>query len=102
MSPDPQPHGPLSPVPTVLPTWLTWFSASAKSFWLMPQRLATFFWHLWCTFMPQSGVREKQARQAPVQAGQPAGPANGREERTGGRRALVGAAGFPVFREKCI
>lgn len=46
MGPDPQPHGPLSQVPMVLPTWLTWFNASAKSFWLMPQRLATFFWHL--------------------------------------------------------
>lgn len=46
--------------PHCLPTWVTWFKASAKSFWLMPQRLATFIWHLWCTFMPQSGVVEKQ------------------------------------------
>jgi hypothetical protein len=50
---------PVCRIPWHLPTWLTWFKASAKSFWLMPQRLATFSRHLWCTFMPQSGVREK-------------------------------------------
>lgn len=67
VSPDyPQPHRHLSWIPTALPTWLTWFNASAKSFWLMPQRLATFFWHLWCTFMPQSEVREKQGHQGPT------------------------------------
>lgn len=29
--------------------------ASANSFWLIPQRLATLVWHLWCTFIAQSG-----------------------------------------------
>lgn len=31
--------------------------ASAISFWLTPQRLATFFWHLWWTFMPHSAQK---------------------------------------------
>ena len=35
-------------------TWLTCVSASASSFWLIPQRLATLSWHLWWTFMAQS------------------------------------------------
>lgn len=35
-------------------TWLTCVSASARSFWLIPQRLATLSWHLWWTFIAQS------------------------------------------------
>lgn len=35
-------------------TWLTWFKASANSFWFIPHKFATFFWHLWCTFIPHS------------------------------------------------
>lgn len=31
--------------------------ASAISFWFIPQRLATFVWHLWCTFMPHAERR---------------------------------------------
>lgn len=38
-------------------TWETWDRASASSFWLIPHRLATFFWQVLCTFMPQSGQR---------------------------------------------
>lgn len=29
-------------------------SASAISFWFIPQRLATFVWHRWWTFMPHA------------------------------------------------
>lgn len=68
----------------------------------MPQRLATFFWHLWCTFMLQSGVREKQAHQGPCPgwaASRPSQGQRGVKERTGERRALGGSAGFPVFRK---
>lgn len=35
-------------------TWLTWFKASASNFWFIPHKFATFFWHLWCTFIPHS------------------------------------------------
>lgn len=35
-------------------TMLTWFKASARSFWLIPQRLATLVWHLWWTFILHS------------------------------------------------
>lgn len=34
--------------------------ASAISFWLTPQRLATFFWHLWWTFMLHSAQKTQQ------------------------------------------
>lgn len=33
--------------------------ASAISFWLTPHRLATFFWHLWWTFMLHSANKEQ-------------------------------------------
>lgn len=41
-------------------------SASAISFWFIPQRLATFVWHRWWTFMPHAErkkvVREEQGK----------------------------------------
>ena len=43
-------------------TWLTWESASASSFWLMPHRLATFCWQSLWTFMAQSEDRELKTR----------------------------------------
>lgn len=39
-------------------TRLTWVKASARSFWLIPQRLATLVWHLWWTFKPHSEQRQ--------------------------------------------
>lgn len=34
--------------------------ASAISFWLTPQRFATFVWHLWWTFMPHAERKNKR------------------------------------------
>lgn len=39
-------------------TRLTWVKASARSFWLIPQRLATLVWHLWWMFILHSEQRE--------------------------------------------
>lgn len=44
-------------------TWETWNRASDSSFWLIPQRLATFFWQLLWTFMPQSARRAERGKQ---------------------------------------
>lgn len=36
--------------------------ASAISFWLTPQRFATFVWHLWWTFMSQAERKNRGVR----------------------------------------
>lgn len=45
-------------------TWLTWFKASASNFWFIPHKFATFFWHLWCTFIPHSKRNARTVIQA--------------------------------------
>lgn len=37
--------------------------ASAISFWLTPQRFATFVWHLWWTFMPHAERKNKRCKE---------------------------------------
>lgn len=36
--------------------------ASAISFWLTPQRFATFVWHLWWTFMPHAERKNRRCQ----------------------------------------
>lgn len=36
-------------------------NASAISFWLTPHRFATFFWHLWWTFMLHSAAKTQHS-----------------------------------------
>lgn len=43
--------------------------ASAISFWLTPQRFATFVWHLWWTFMPHAERKNKRCQDNKGQLG---------------------------------